>query len=48
MTWVVFSFLQDAVQSMVYDSDHPTIKRMKNIEAFVNRCKYWHVEGEIL
>ena len=31
--------LQDAVQSMVYDSDHPSIKRMKNIEAFLNRCK---------
>lgn len=25
---------------MVCDSDHPTIKRMKNIEAFLNRCNF--------
>nr|CAH0106470.1 unnamed protein product [Daphnia galeata] len=37
--------LLDAVQSMVYDSDHPTIKRMKNIEAFINR--YAKVADEI-
>lgn len=37
--------LLDAVQSMVYDSDHPTIKRMKNVEAFINR--YAKVADEI-
>lgn len=33
---------------MVYDSDHPTIKRMKNIEAFINRCKLTDIIGIIL
>ena len=37
-----FFAFQDAVQSMVFDSDHPAIKRMKNIEAFLNRCKLYY------
>ncbi len=40
-----FLFVQDAVQLMVFDSDHPAIKRMKNIEAFLNR--YGRVAEEI-
>ena len=35
----------DAVKSMVYDSDHYSIKHMKNIEAFLNR--YAKVADEI-
>ena len=32
--------LLDAVQAMVSDCDHPAIRKIKNIDAFVNRCKY--------
>ena len=31
--------LLDAVQAMVSDCDHPAIRKIKNIDAFVNRCK---------
>lgn len=32
-------FIQDTVQALVADCDHQSIKRMKNIEAYLNRCK---------
>ena len=32
--------LQDTVQALVADCDHPSVKRMKNVEAYMNRCKY--------
>lgn len=32
--------LLDTVQALVADCDHPSVKRMKNIEAYMNRCKY--------
>lgn len=31
--------LLDTVQALVADCDHPGVKRMKNIEAYMNRCK---------
>lgn len=31
--------LLDTVQALVADCDHPSVKRMKNIETFMNRCK---------
>ena len=31
--------LLDTVQALVADCDHPSVKRMKNIEAYMNRCK---------
>ena len=31
--------LLDAVQSLVADCDHPAIRKIKNIDAFVSRCK---------
>ena len=31
--------LLDAVQALVADCDHPAIRKIKNIDAFVNRCK---------
>lgn len=31
--------LLDTVQALVADCDHPSIKRMKNFEAYTNRCK---------
>ncbi len=31
--------LLDAVQSLVGDCDHPAIRKIKNIDAFVSRCK---------
>ena len=31
--------LLDAVQALVSDCDHPAIRKIKNIDAFVNRCK---------
>lgn len=32
--------LLDTVQALVADCDHPCIKRMKNVEAYTNRCKF--------
>ena len=32
--------LLDAVQALVADCDHPAIRKIKNIDAFVNRCKW--------
>ena len=32
--------LLDTVQALVADCEHPSVKRMKNIEAYMNRCKY--------
>ena len=32
--------LLDAVQSVVDDCDHPAIRKIKNVDAFVTRCKY--------
>ena len=31
--------LLDTVQALISDCDHPCVKRMKNIEAYTNRCK---------
>jgi len=31
--------LLDAVQGLLADCDHPTIRKIKNIDAFVSRCK---------
>lgn len=31
--------LLDTVQALVADCDHPSVKRMKNIEAYMQRCK---------
>lgn len=32
--------LLDTVQALLADCDHPAIKRMKNVEAYTNRCEY--------
>lgn len=32
--------LLDTVQALVADCDHSSVKRMKNIETYMNRCKY--------
>ena len=32
--------LLDAVQSLVADCDHTAIRKIKNVDAFVSRCKY--------
>ena len=34
--------LLDAVQALVADCDHPAIRKIKNIDAFVNRCEIIH------
>lgn len=34
--------LLDTVQALVTDCDHPSVKRMKNIEAYMNRCKFYN------
>jgi hypothetical protein len=34
---------QDTVQALVSDCEHPAVKRMKNVEAFMNRCKYFYL-----
>lgn len=33
--------LLDTVQALIADCDHPAIKRMKNVEAYTNRCKFY-------
>ena len=32
--------LIDAVQNIMSDCDHPAIRKIKNIDAFVSRCKF--------
>ena len=32
--------LLDAVQSLVADCDHPALRKIKNIDAFVSRCEF--------
>lgn len=32
--------LLDTVQALVADCDHSSVKRMKNIETYMNRCEY--------
>lgn len=32
--------LLDTVTALVADCDHDSVKRMKSIEAYTNRCKY--------
>lgn len=31
--------LLDTVQALASDCDHPSVRRMKNVEAYMNRCK---------
>lgn len=31
--------LLDTIQALVSDCDHASVKRMKNIESYLNRCK---------
>lgn len=33
--------LLDTVVALVSDCDHPAIRRMKNVEAYTSRCKYF-------
>lgn len=33
--------LLDTVTALVADCDHESIKRLKNIEAYTSRCKYF-------
>ena len=33
--------LLDAIQALVADCDHPAIRKIKNVDAFVNRCKFF-------
>ena len=33
--------LIDAVENIMRDCDHPAIRKIKNIDAFVSRCKYF-------
>lgn len=32
--------LLDTVQALYTDCDHPAVKKLKNIEVYLNRCKY--------
>lgn len=36
---ITFLFFQDTVQALVADCENPAVKRMKNVEAFMHRCK---------
>ena len=40
--------LLDAVQSVVEDCDHPAIRKIKNVDAFVSRCKYIYFISKVL
>lgn len=33
--------LLDTVQALHSDCDHPAIKKLKNVEVYSNRCKYY-------
>lgn len=32
--------LLDTVQALYTDCEHPSIKKLKNVEVYLNRCKY--------
>lgn len=33
-------FFQDGLDALVYDLDFPALRKNKNIDNFLNRCKY--------
>lgn len=35
----VFSVFQDSVNALAHDLNYPALRKNKNIEAFLNRCK---------
>lgn len=35
----IYFLLQDGVAALVSDLNHPAIKRSKNVESFLSRCK---------
>lgn len=37
---VLFVFFQDGLDALVYDLDFPALRKNKNIDNFLNRCKY--------
>lgn len=37
---VPFGFFQDGLDALVYDLDFPALRKNKNIDNFLNRCKY--------
>ena len=37
--------LLDAVQALVSDCDHPAIRKIKNVDAFVNRCEFITIDN---
>lgn len=39
-----FSVFKDTVQALVADCEHPSVKRMKNIEAYMERCRYHKIK----
>ena len=40
--------LIDAVQNIMSDCDHPAIRKIKNIDAFVTRCKPRYIHTYLL
>jgi len=42
LTYNLIICFQDTVQALVADCDHPSVKRMKNVEAYMNRCEYYN------
>lgn len=38
--FVLFVFFQDGLDALVYDLDFPALRKNKNIDNFLNRCKY--------
>lgn len=36
----MFVFFQDGLDALVYDLDFPALRKNKNIDNFLNRCKY--------
>lgn len=35
--------LLDTVQALYTDCDHPAIKKLKNVEVYLNRCEYFMI-----
>lgn len=37
---ILFGLFQDGLDALVYDLDFPALRKNKNIDNFLNRCKY--------
>ena len=43
--WLFFLSVQDSINALVLDLDYPALRKNKNIETFLNRCKFLYERG---